>query len=299
LEKKRILIKNQNNKDFKKECICCDEKKLDVYKSNSNLGFPIHLCKNCSLYIAGRFENEMKQKTQEIYNSTYWEERKAKEAMESNYTNHYSLILRVRWQSQKNFCEPFIYKKKNLLEIGAGRGQNLYFFQKEGFKVTGVEPDKNNVNLINQKLKPNGFCHVGFAEAMDISDKFDIVWMSHVLEHVVRPDLVFKKIHDLLNPNGLFFVEVPNCECFEMVKLALDNNPSTYGFTKKSLIYLGKKFGFEEIKSGYNKSYTTYMDKASNAMKKFFKINLARPPFHYKNANPKEAINLRILFKKI
>jgi len=293
------MTENLNNKDLTKECICCGKSQFTIYKLNSNLGFPISLCKYCGLYIAGRFENEMKKKTEEIYNKEYWEERKAKEAIDSNYTTPDSLMVIARWKSQKNFCEPFISKKTRLLEIGAGRGQNLYYFQKEGYQVTGIEPDKNIVALINQKLEPKGSCHVGFAENIQINGMFDIVWMSHVLEHVVRPDIVFKKVHQLLETNGLFFVEIPNCECKAMISLLFDNNPSTFGFTKKALLNLGKKSGFEEIKSGYFLTTSDVVDKGSRALKRFLKINLKRPPFHYKIVNLDDARDFRILFKKI
>lgn len=294
-----MLIEIQNNKDLTQECICCGKNQFIIYKSSSKLSFPISLCNNCGLYIAGKFEDEMKKKTQEIYNKEYWEERKAKEAIDSDYTTPESLMVTARWKSQKKFCEPFISKKTTLLEIGAGRGQNLYYFQKDGYQVTGIEPDKNNVDSINHKLQPNGLCHVGFAENIQINGTFDIVWMSHVLEHVIRPDIVFKKVHEILEPDGLFFVEIPNCESSTMISAVFDNNPSTYGFTKKALLNLGKRFGFKEIKSGHYITTSNLSDKCFKALKKFLKINLNRPPFHYKITSPKDARDFRILFKKI
>jgi len=49
------------------------------------------------------------------------------------------------------------------------------------------------VKLINKKLT-HGHCIQGFIEDMEIEGEFDVIWMSHVLEYLVRPDLFLKKI---------------------------------------------------------------------------------------------------------
>jgi 2-polyprenyl-3-methyl-5-hydroxy-6-metoxy-1,4-benzoquinol methylase len=249
------------------------------------------------VYFAGRFEDEIKKRTNKIYEREYWNERNAKEAIESNYTNQDSLTRKGRWKSQLEFCEPFI-SKKNVLELGAGRGQNLYFFQKEGYKVRGIEPDNQNAKLINAKLSPEGSCTTGVAEKFETSRNFDLVWMSHVLEHVTRPDKVFENVNNVLNFEGLFFVEVPNCDCFEMINASFDRNPSTFGFTKKSLEYLAKNFGFEIQKTQYYNTYHTKIDKGFRAVKKFLKINPSKTLFHQSIASLHDGKNLRILFKK-
>ena len=122
-------MRETNQKEYlTKKCLCCDNNRLELYSPNSCLGFPISFCSNCGIYSLFGDEEKIKTRTNDVYNKNYWDDRKAEEAIESNYKNLDSLELKVRWKSEKEFCEPFISKTKTILEIGSGRGQNLYFF---------------------------------------------------------------------------------------------------------------------------------------------------------------------------
>ena len=68
-------------------------------------------------------------------------------------------------------------------------------FEKKGFHVTGIEPDPKNTDLINRELKV-GHCVNGFIEDLSLDKKFDVIWLTHVIEHVEKPDLLLKKCHD-------------------------------------------------------------------------------------------------------
>ena len=55
-----------------------------------------------------------------------------------------------------------------------GGGQTAYWFEKEGFRVSGIEPDSRNVNLINKKLKKGKIIH-SFIEDINLHEQFDII----------------------------------------------------------------------------------------------------------------------------
>jgi len=181
-----------NNKLIK-NCVCCENSDFKLYSSNSYLGFPVLQCSDCGLLVSGGNENEMRKKANEIYEKHYWDERKSEDAIKSNFTDFESKQKRKKWISQIKFCNPFFSNKKTILEIGSGAGHSLYWFQERGFTVMGVEPDKRNVKLISKKLSNRNTCMFGFAEEFQTDRKFDVVWMSHVLEHTVRPDIILKK----------------------------------------------------------------------------------------------------------
>lgn len=51
--------------------------------------------------------------------------------------------------------------------------------------------------------------------------KFDIVIASHVIEHCKHPIKIIDGVHNILNPNGVFFIEVP--------KQAKEKVPTKFG----------------------------------------------------------------------
>jgi len=51
---------------------------------------------------------------------------------------------------------------------------------------------------------------VGDFEKMEISEKFDIIWASHIMEHLYDPLVALQKCFNLLNPDGRIFISMPD-----------------------------------------------------------------------------------------
>ena len=169
------------------DCIIC-ENSLEKFSENSNLEMPSFFCNNCNYHVTGESENDVKEKLNKLYSGSYWDERDAEISIKSNYTDNDSLGKLRNWTSQFSYCKKFFQNKKSILEIGVGGGQAAYWFDQNGYDVTGIEPDSRNVELINKKLKNGKIIH-NFIENIDMDESFDVIWMSHVLEHLVRPDI--------------------------------------------------------------------------------------------------------------
>lgn len=217
------------------KCIIC-KNDLHHFSNISFLDMPVSHCKNCDLYVTGNSEYGIKKKLRDIYSGEYWNEWNAETSIKSNYTDAHSLGKYRDWTSQFSYCKKFL-DKKSILEIGAGGGQTIFWFDQMNYNVIGIEPDSRNVDLINKKLK-NSKVISSFIEDINLEQKFDFIWMSHVLEHLVRPDLFLKKIKNNLNPNGFIFIEVPSSEHKENLQVSILDHPHVYHFTKKSLIKL-------------------------------------------------------------
>lgn len=135
------------------------------------------------------------------------------------------------------------------LDIGSGYGFFTNAALKAGFRVLAVNPGKWE-NEIFEKL--NGFSPVPqFFEEVDFGpEKFDLVILSQVLEHVGEPLGFLVKILSILNKAGIIAVAVPNVDSI-LVKLmkSKDNGclwvPEhlTY-FSKKGLISILDRAGF-------------------------------------------------------
>lgn len=98
-------------------------------------------------------------------------------------------------------------ERQKLLDIGSGGGEFVYLAQRRGYKAEGLEPNLGYANFgaRNYDIKILNTDMYSLK-----SESFDIVTLFHVLEHLPDPLGAVKKIYDLLRPNGIFFVEVPN-----------------------------------------------------------------------------------------
>ena len=276
------------------ECISCNNNKLEVFNRDSYFNLPVYFCRNCDLYMTGD-PMITKKKIANLYSKEYWVDRKAENSIKSNYNDVDSLSKKRSWESQFKYCMPFIDDKKFFLEIGAGGGQSLEWFEEKNFNVTGIEPDPNNVQLINQRLK-RGKCMVGYIEDINLKEKFDIVWMSHVLEHLVQPNVFLENAKNILDKNGIFFIEVPNAENKNLLEKTIFSDPHTFHFSRKSLIKLTESIGYDVISSDYFRP-AKKIEGLINRLNKKIRNKDFYKYYPRIKTNNKNGIDLRIILK--
>ncbi len=98
-------------------------------------------------------------------------------------------------------------RKIRILDIGCGGGYFLQLTKKAGCEVYGTEVNKKLVN----KLRSIGInAYLNMDTIINQKIKFDIVRINHVVEHLVDPNPVFKKIKRLLHKNSELIMGVPN-----------------------------------------------------------------------------------------
>lgn len=99
-----------------------------------------------------------------------------------------------------------------MLEIGCGSGVALSRFNAGGFSVVGVEPDPK----ARDAARSSGLSvYEGTAEELPevvSNQKFDVVVMSHVLEHCLDINAAVSNARSVLKKGGVFIVETPNCD---------------------------------------------------------------------------------------
>ncbi len=96
-----------------------------------------------------------------------------------------------------------------LLEIGSSYGFFLKMARDEGFDTYGIEISSDAVNYSRRRFGLKIFRGTIRANQFSPSN-FDIIIMSDVLEHMTDPQKELGRLIEILKPQGLLFVQVPN-----------------------------------------------------------------------------------------
>jgi 2-polyprenyl-3-methyl-5-hydroxy-6-metoxy-1,4-benzoquinol methylase len=120
----------------------------------------------------------------------------------------FHLAWRVDYGTPFNPLELGDPSGRSVCDIGCGNGGKSLGIQRAGFKVTGVEPDQKARQACQIKNVFEGTAERLPAELSNT--KFDIVFMSHVLEHCTDPMRAITNVKSLLASRGTIVIEVPN-----------------------------------------------------------------------------------------
>lgn len=107
-------------------------------------------------------------------------------------------------------------KNVEILDIGTGNGGLLKILQAKGYtNLTGIDPSQTCVNnLIKKGI--NGIKGDVFSDELSVNNrKYDIVILSHVLEHIRDIGLAIKNIINLIKLNGILYIEVPDASRYK------------------------------------------------------------------------------------
>jgi SAM-dependent methyltransferase len=107
-------------------------------------------------------------------------------------------------------CEKLLPdNRRRLIDIGCGPGFFLKIAKERGWNATGLEPSRQaalharglGVTVLEGFFSPETARNLG---------RFDVVHLNNVLEHVPNPLEVVRLARDLLTPEGLICLNVPN-----------------------------------------------------------------------------------------
>lgn len=151
--------------------------------------------------------------------------------------------IRNKYRIVKNYCQT-----GRILDVGCGTGEFLSYCRKKGFEVSGVEPNEKARNYAQSQNKISVTGQLNLLSGN--TGSFNCISMWHVLEHVHELDLTLETIKNLLAPDGIFIVAVPNSNSWDAATYknywaAYDVPRHLYHFTKASMHKLAERTGFE------------------------------------------------------
>ena len=126
------------------------------------------------------------------------------------------------------------------MDIGAGSGVFLQSISKKYKNSNLYAQDLNDISL-GKLEKISGFRHLFVCDLTDIEQKFSIISMVHVLEHVYHPIEFLKIVRSLLKDDGILVINVPD---IAQNPLDLPVYDHCTHFTKAALEVVLKQAGF-------------------------------------------------------
>ncbi len=131
-----------------------------------------------------------------------------------NFINHTSYSRKEDIKRLKFIQDAIISRNSkdlNILEIGCGNGHICYQLAKNDFEIRGIDLCPNTIENAKATYKHEKLSfEVKNAETLVSGKPYDVIIMSEVLEHLNYPDSVLGVVSNLLKPNGISIITVPN-----------------------------------------------------------------------------------------
>lgn len=177
--------------------------------------FTLIKCKECGLIT---IENKPTQEEMsKYYENNYYAYSDSESIISKLKKTFLDMSTKLPFLSKRFLLNELYIKAKKeqsyIFDIGCGNGSALLRSKKLGFtKLFGTEIDKNNC----EKLLKKGIVIYQTYDftTLDIKEKFDVIRMSHTLEHMYNPTQAISKSYELLNDQGILLVAVPNFNSF-------------------------------------------------------------------------------------
>ncbi len=250
----------------REKCPLCDSKDIFLFRkgnidinslssehfkiTDSNYGskWNFYRCKNCSFVFSNPTldENSIVEFYSNLKDDEYGQEA---EGREKNFISILKRLKKIRIPGN------------SLLDIGAANGIFLNIAKKYGYDVYGVEPSEY---LVKQGKDIFGIdIFLGTIEEFETDNKFSIITLLDLIEHLVEPDKIFQYINKLMEKDGILVIVTPDIS--SLASKIFKNKWWHYRiahvnfFDIKSLTYLLKKNGFEIIqKKRYVWNFSMY-----------------------------------------
>jgi 2-polyprenyl-3-methyl-5-hydroxy-6-metoxy-1,4-benzoquinol methylase len=141
----------------------------------------------------------------------YQEPEKQTSSYSINYSNEELTFIENK--SKKIFDIVQNIKNKSLLDVGCGEGYLSRFFLDLDYKVKALDYSDfaiKNHNPTTESCFIKGDVFKNLDSIIKDGDKYGIIVLNNVIEHVLDPKNVLDKIHKILDKDGVLVITAPN-----------------------------------------------------------------------------------------
>ena len=198
---------------MKTKCpICNSNKYVKIWINIDSLQYSY--CKNCQIIFQKDYQNKENDMD---YGKSYY-----KNMYDFKFINRYIVdrkILARHYRAELNaefliecIKEHDLFrnsKKIKILDVGGGTGENLFYLINYIPNSQGIHMERSRIdkqvakNLYNLEVISN-------FDDLDNNEKFDIITLHHVIEHIPNINEFIEILKNFLNDGGLLFITTPN-----------------------------------------------------------------------------------------
>lgn len=135
--------------------------------------------------------------------------------MEEFIFNYFKIPKENWWYVSRNELINLIIKKyvnlkePKIIDIGCGCGILIEYLKNKGFKyVKGIDVEKKFVDEAIKRGNNVILCDI--EKDIEVTEKYDVVILSDVIEHIENDKKVISNILDIMNKGGLCILFVPS-----------------------------------------------------------------------------------------
>ena len=180
-------------------CFSCGGIKFSIYAVEDRYHFPLRYvsCQHCGYLFANPYYTEecLAEFYQKHYNLIYGRAVPEKQ-LKNEYTNAKNIIL--------PFIKEYLPLKGVVLDYGCGYGGTLLAFSDKWDRV-GFDYDPE----LNERGAKLGLDLRNINEFENHKNKYDVIILNQVLEHVTNPIELLNSLQSRLHVNGVIYIGVP------------------------------------------------------------------------------------------
>jgi SAM-dependent methyltransferase len=246
---KARLLENLSSNIYRYESVSClcgtNDNELIAAKDRYGIPLDTSICKSCGqVFSSTRLDAPSTRRFyDELYRPLYVGKNIADESFFNKQSRRGSRIL--SYLSDVGISAP-----ARVLEIGCGAGGILYPFKESGFIVEGIDLGDSYLSE-GQKHGLNLKCMSSQQLSEETSSTYDIIILSHVLEHFSDIQFELNTIDKLLSPDGVIYIEVPGLfnlkNSYECDFLTYLQNAHNYHFNLQMLTNLMSGRGYNLV----------------------------------------------------
>lgn len=206
-----------------KTCPCCDNSDTSVI-GRKYLILQLRKCPVCNLMF--RWPKDTPE-----FNKSFYQDRYQQVGLTTELPDLESLKQLTASNfcgTDKDFSEKIAVLKElvpqgRVLDFGCSWGYATYQLRHAGYDVFGFEISKPRAEFGRDFLKINILDDYGSLDQH--RNSFDVIFSSHVLEHLPNFNGVFERFSALLKPEGILLLFIPNCGGDNASKLGVNWGP--------------------------------------------------------------------------
>lgn len=201
----------------------------------------IGYCEKCGfLFNANPFSEEQLEERYKMFSKAEFDS----EAMLTTEKIDYQ----KRTKRQHEFIFRNIDTVESVFEVGAATGYNLGKLKEKGIKPFGIEPSSLNkqIALDNYGVELYDDTWQNFKRKNKNCQKHDLIYLSHVLEHIVNP---YSFLEEMKEINSKFiFIEVPTFDYkFQDEPYGMFGEEHVNYFTYESICNMMNRLGYRHM----------------------------------------------------